>query len=137
VNCFYQITREYRLLTIYKCNDARALVSIARFKPQAHLPREERWKLICAQMRRYGLVPPQYFPPAQKSQPRSPEHSRERWIKDRLDEFPLGHIADSRRKLIIERMKQAGLFAPSTYWKDAWRCIERLLPHARGAKKKG
>jgi hypothetical protein len=127
----YSITREYRLLLVYKFNDGHALISIARFRPQARLDREVRWKLICSQLRSYKLPEPPYFPPATKHQPRSSEHSRERWIKEHLDEFPLGHIAESRRKLIIERMKQAGLFAPSTYWKDAWRGVERLLRNAR------
>lgn len=131
----YSITREYRLLLVYKFTDANALVSIARYRPQARLDREVRWKLICAQMRQYKLPAPPYFPPARKGEPRSSEHSRERWINERQDEFPLGHIADSRRKLIIERMKQAGLFAPSTYWKDAWRSVERLLRHSREARK--
>jgi hypothetical protein len=127
----YSITREYRLLVVYKFTDAHALVSIARFRPQAKLDREVRWKLICAQMRQYNLPEPPYFPPVKKGEPRSSEHSRQRWIKERLDEFPLGHIADSRRKMIVERMKQAGLFAPSTYWKDAWRSVEKMLSGAR------
>lgn len=128
----YSITREYRLLTVYKFTDANALLAIARYKPAAHMDRVRRWLLICQQLRSYKIPTPQYFPPAAKGkQPRSPEHHRAKWIAEHLDEFPLGHIAESQRKMIVERMKQAGLFASSTYWRDAWRSIDRMLGDAR------
>lgn len=128
----YSITREYRLLLVYKFNDDCALLSIARYQPASRLDRELRWKLICAQLRTYKLTAPPYFPPAARGkQPRSPEHHRSKWIAEHLDEFPLGHIAEAQRKMIVERMKQAGLFAASTYWRDAWRSINRMLGDAR------
>lgn len=131
----YSITREYRLLTVYAFNDALVLLSIKRFKPKPSLDRVRRWMLFCQELRRYKIPAPQYFPPAEKRQPRSSEHARVRWLAEHLDEFPLGDISSGKRQALIERMKQAGLFAPSTYWKDAWRSVSKMLIEVRKEQK--
>jgi hypothetical protein len=134
----YHISKNYTVLTIWRFSDrTKVLIGTEFTSPPKHLDRQRRFKSVCRELRRHNLPEPTFIDHrANGARPASTEADRESWIRANLATFPEpSKITDTDIRTIVGAMKSASLYAKSTYFRDAWQFIKKVIEKVRSESK--